>query len=46
MVAQPEKEFGDNGAGKADQQRHQENASIEIQLDPLVRRFGTGQRTG
>ena len=36
MIAQPEKKFGDDGAGQTDEQGHQENASVEIQLDPSV----------
>jgi hypothetical protein len=40
MIAEPEKKFGDNRAGQADEQRHQEDARIEIQLDPCFRFYG------
>jgi hypothetical protein len=43
-MAQPEKKFGHDCAGQADEQGHQKNARVEIQLDPSVRLYGENAR--
>ena len=40
VIAEPEKKFGHDRARQADEQSHQEDARVEIQLDPGVWLYG------